>query len=35
MKSILVTIVAVSYCAGRCSPGVALAQTTNWMDELS
>jgi len=35
MKSILVTIVAVSCALALFVGGVALAQTTNWMDELS
>jgi hypothetical protein len=35
MKSILVTVVAVSCALALFAGGVALAQTTNWMDELS
>ncbi len=35
MKSILVTIVAVSCALALFAGGVALAQTTNWMDELT
>jgi hypothetical protein len=35
MKSILVTIVAVSCALTLFIGGVAVAQTTNWMDELS
>lgn len=35
MKSILVAIVAVSCAVVLFAGGVALAQTTNWMDELS
>jgi len=35
MKSILVTIVAVSCALALFAGGVAVAQSTNWMDELS
>ncbi len=35
MKSILGTIVAVSCALTLFAGGVALSQTTNWMDELS
>jgi len=35
MKSILVTIVAVSCALALFAGGVALAETTNWMDELT
>ena len=35
MKSILVTIVGVFCALTLFAGGVALAQTTNWMDELS
>ena len=35
MKSIFVTIVAVSCALVLFAGGVALAQSTNWMDELS
>jgi hypothetical protein len=35
MKSILMTIVAVSCALVLFAGGVALAQTTNWMDELT
>ena len=35
MKSILVTIVAVSCAVVLFAGGVALAQSTNWMDELT
>jgi hypothetical protein len=35
MRSILVTIVAVSCALALFAGGVALAQSTNWMDELS
>lgn len=35
MKSILVTIVGVFCALTLFNGGVALAQTTNWMDELS
>jgi len=35
MKSIFVTIVAVSCALVLLAGGVALAQSTNWMDELS
>ena len=35
MKSIFVTIVAVSCSVVLFAGGVALAQTTNWMDELT
>jgi len=35
MKGILVTIVAVSCALALFAGGVALAQSTNWMDELS
>jgi len=35
MKSILVTIVAVSCALALFAGGVALAQSTNWMDELT
>jgi len=35
MKAILVTIVAVSCALALFAGGVALAQTTNWMDELT
>jgi hypothetical protein len=35
MKSIFVTIVAVFYALVLFAGGAALAQSTNWMDELS
>ena len=35
MKVILVTIVAVSCALALFAGGVALAETTNWMDELT
>lgn len=35
MKSIIVTFIAVFCAVVLFSGGVALAQTTNWMDELS
>jgi len=35
MKSIVVTFIAVFCAVVLFSGGVALAQTTNWMDELS
>lgn len=35
MKAILVTIVAVSCALALFAGGVALAETTNWMDELT
>ena len=35
MKALLVTIVAVSCALVLFAGGVALAQSTNWMDELS
>ena len=35
MKAVLVTIVAVSCALVLFAGGVALAQSTNWMDELS
>jgi hypothetical protein len=35
VKSIVMTIVAVSCALALFGGGVALAQTTNWMDELS
>lgn len=35
MKSIVMTIVAVSCALALFAGGVAVAQTTNWMDELS
>lgn len=35
MKAILVTIVAVSCALALFAGGTALAQTTNWMDELT
>jgi len=35
MKSIVMTIVAVSCALALFAGGVALAQSTNWMDELS
>ncbi|RPH80312.1 MAG: hypothetical protein EHM80_05595 [Nitrospiraceae bacterium] len=35
MKSIVMTIAAVSCALALFAGGVALAQTTNWMDELS
>ena len=35
MKAILVTIVAVSCALALFVGGIALAQSTNWMDELS
>src|SRR5512141_2771013 len=35
MKSILMTLVAVSCALTLFAGGVALAQTTNWMDELT
>ena len=35
MKAVLVTIVAVSCALALFAGGVALAQSTNWMDELS
>ena len=35
MKTILVTIVAVSCALALFAGGVALAETTNWMDELT
>ena len=35
MKSILVTIFAVSCALALFAGGVALAETTNWMDELT
>lgn len=35
MKAILVTIVAVSCAVALFAGGIALAQTTNWMDELT
>jgi hypothetical protein len=35
MKSILVTIVAVSCALALFAGGVAIAETTNWMDELT
>jgi hypothetical protein len=35
MKSILVTVVVVSCALALFAGGVALGQTTNWMDELT
>ena len=35
MKALLVTIIAVSCALALFAGGVALAQTTNWMDELT
>jgi hypothetical protein len=35
MKSILVTFVAVSCALALFAGGIALAQSTNWMDELT
>ena len=35
MKAVLVTIVAVSCALALFAGGVALAQTTNWMDDLT
>lgn len=35
MKAVLTTIVAVSCALALFAGGVALAQSTNWMDELS
>jgi hypothetical protein len=35
MKSILVTVVVVSCALALFAGGVALGQTTNWMDELA
>jgi hypothetical protein len=35
VKTIFVTIVAVSCALALFAGGVAMAQTTNWMDELS
>ena len=35
MKALLMTIVAVSCALALFAGGVALAQTTNWMDELT
>ena len=35
MKAILVSIVAVSCALALFAGGIALAQTTNWMDELT
>ena len=35
MKAILMTIVAVSCSLALFAGGIALAQTTNWMDELT
>lgn len=35
MKAILVTIVAISCALALFAGGITLAQTTNWMDELT